>query len=243
MYKNKTFVAVIGARSGSKSIRHKNLSLINGKTLLYWIIKVALRSRYLDGVYVSTDSAYYQKISLRYGAACPVLRPKSISKDSSMEIDYILHLLKYFKSQKIKIPDFIVRLQATSPFQITSDIDNSIKLIAQNKKASSLQVVSESAQNPVKALKVYNKIYIKPYFFKNNNNVLNRQFLKKSYYRSNIIISNVKNIIKNKQQIGSKSLYYEIPSLRSIDINNKNELKIAKLINKEFNFLNEKNKS
>ena len=48
MFKNKKFLAIIAARSGSKSIKDKNLSIINGRTLLYWIVKKALKSKYLD---------------------------------------------------------------------------------------------------------------------------------------------------------------------------------------------------
>ena len=129
-------------------------------------------------------------------------------------------------------------MQPTSPFQTTNDIDNSIKKIVNNKNATSLQVVSESSQSPLKALQLYNRKYLKPYFYsKSNNEVLNRQKLKKSYYRSNIIISKTKNILKNKTQIGKRSLIYLIPSNRSIDINDRYDLEVAKMINKKFGFL------
>ena len=179
MFKNKKFLAIIAARSGSKSIKDKNLSIINGQTLLYWIIKKALRSKYLDKVYVSTDSAKYQKLSKRYGAYCPTLRPKNLSKSNSKEIDYIFHTLKYLSKNNHFEPDYVVRLQPTSPFQSTSDIDGSIKKIVKYKKATSIQVVSESTQPPFKALKVYKKIFLKSYFPVSNNNVVNRQKLEK----------------------------------------------------------------
>ena len=101
MFKNKKFLAIIAARSGSKSIKDKNLSIINGKTLLYWIIKKALKSKYLDKVYVSTDSKKYQKLSKKYGAYCPTLRPKNISKSDSLEIDYIIHTLEYLSKKRV----------------------------------------------------------------------------------------------------------------------------------------------
>ncbi len=237
MYKKKKIFAIIAARSGSKSIKDKNLSLINGKTLLNWIVKKALQSKYVDRIFVSTDSNFYQKLSIKYGAECPFLRPKKISGSSSKEIEYILHLLKFLKNNKFLIPDYVVRLQPTSPFQNTSDIDTSIRKIINEKNATSLQVVSESSQSPLKALKIYNKKFIKPYFLRSANNVLNRQKLKKSYYRSNIIISKTKNILKNKTQIGNKSLFHLIPNYRSIDINDSYDLELAKMINKKFKFL------
>ena len=237
MYKKKKILAIIAARSKSKSIKDKNLSKINGKTLLEWIIGKALNSKYLDKIYVSTDSSKYRKLSIRYGAYCPTLRPKNISRDNSTEMEYIFHTLKVLKEKNF-YPDYIVRLQSTSPFQTTNDIDNSIKKIVNNKNATSLQVVSESSQSPLKALQLYNKKYLKPYFYsKSNNEVLNRQKLKKSYYRSNIIISKTINILKNKTQIGKKCLIYLIPSNRSIDINDRYDLEVAKMINKKFGFL------
>ena len=239
LYKKKKIIAIIAARSGSKGIKDKNLSIINGQSLLYWIVKKALKSKYLDKVFVSTDSKRYQKLSKKYGALCPVLRPKKISSSSSKEIDYVLHTLEYLKENNDLIPDFIVRLQPTSPFQLTSDIDNSIKKIIENRKATSLQVISESSQSPMKALKIYKKKYISPYFLKNNqNNVFNRQKLKKAYYRSNIIISKTSHILKYKDQIGIKSLFYIIPPYRSIDINDKFDLELAKMINKKRKYLN-----
>ena len=239
MYKKKIIIAIIAARSGSKSIKDKNLSKINKKSLLYWIIRKALRSKYLDKVFVSTDSKRYQSLSKKYGALCPVLRPKKISTSDSKEIDYILHTLKYLEENNDLIPDFIVRLKPTSPFQLTSDIDGSIKKIINNKRATSLQVVSESSQSPIKALKISNKKYIVPYLSKKNHeNVLNRQKLKKAFYRSNIIISKTKHLLENKEQIGLKSLFYNISQYRGIDINDKFDLEIAKIINKKYKFLN-----
>lgn len=238
MYKNKKFIAIIAARSGSKSIKDKNLSKINGRTLLYWIIRKALNSKYLDKVFVSTDSKKYQNLSKKYGAICPILRPKKISGSNSKEVDYILHILKYIKKNSDLNPDYIVRLQPTSPFQFTSDIDNSIKKIVKDSRATSLQVISESTQNPIKALKVHNKKYIKPYFsHKLNNNIFNRQKLKKAYFRSNIIISKTKYVLKYKDHVGIKSLFYTITPYRSIDINDKFDLEIAKMVNKKYKFL------
>lgn len=238
MYKKKKIIAIIAARSGSKSIKDKNLSKINGNTLLYWIVKKALNSKYLDKVFVSTDSKRYQKLSKKYGALCPVLRPKIISGSNSREIDYILHLLNYLNKNNDILPSFIVRLQPTSPFQLTSDIDNSIKKIANDNQATSLQVVSESTQSPLKALKIIDKNYIAPYFLKNGtNNIFNRQKTSKAYYRSNIIISKTDHLLKNQDQIGKKSLFYRISPYRSIDINDSFDLEIAKMINKKFKFL------
>lgn len=49
-------VAFIPVRGGSKSIPLKNIKPICGKPLVYWTVKAACECRYIDKVYVSTDS-------------------------------------------------------------------------------------------------------------------------------------------------------------------------------------------
>ncbi len=49
-------VAFIPVRGGSKSIPLKNIKEIAGKPLVYWTVKAANDCRYLDKVYVATDS-------------------------------------------------------------------------------------------------------------------------------------------------------------------------------------------
>ena len=90
-------LAIIGLRSGSKSIKNKNISTFNGKPLFYWILKQAKLSKYVDRILISTDSVKYQNLCKRYGAEVPFLRPKSISKDNSLEKDYLLHALNWLK--------------------------------------------------------------------------------------------------------------------------------------------------
>ena len=54
MSKKNKVIAIIPARGGSKGIKNKNLSLLNGKPLIYYAIKSARRSKYIDRVIVST---------------------------------------------------------------------------------------------------------------------------------------------------------------------------------------------
>ena len=51
------FLAIIPARKGSKGIKNKNFKLFNGKPLVYWTIKSAKKSKYLNKILVSTDSS------------------------------------------------------------------------------------------------------------------------------------------------------------------------------------------
>ena len=55
MINNKTILAIIPARGGSKGIPHKNIKDLNGKPLIAWTIKESLKSKYIDKLIVSTE--------------------------------------------------------------------------------------------------------------------------------------------------------------------------------------------
>ena len=56
-------IAIIPARSGSKSISDKNIKLLSGYPLIAYSIAVAKCSLLIDRVIVSTDSKKYAEIA------------------------------------------------------------------------------------------------------------------------------------------------------------------------------------
>ena len=228
----KKIIALIGIRAGSKSLKNKNIHKFRNKPLVYWIIQAAKQSKLIDRIIVSTDSDKYRKLCLSFGVEVPFLRPKRISGGRALEIDYILHCLNWLKKNENYVPDFVTRLQATSPLQLTGDIDNSINVLIRNKKATSSMVVAESVQSPDKAMKYQiNGKYLRPYIGNSNiPQVVNRQKLVTSYHRANIITTPTKQLLKHNEQVGNKSIAIEIPQIRSIDINNELDLFIAEQI-------------
>ena len=76
MIKNKTVLAVIPARAGSKRLPNKNIIDLNGKPLIVWSINAGLGSKYIDELIVSTDSKKIATIAKRAGSDVPFIRPK-----------------------------------------------------------------------------------------------------------------------------------------------------------------------
>ena len=126
-------VAIIPARSGSKSIKDKNIIPYKGKPLIYHSIKTALKSKYINRVIVSTDSNKYKKISMKFGAEVPFLRPKKYSSDNSIDYDYILHASKFLIKNKY-YPDMIILLRPSTPNRTTQIVDKGIKFFIRNLK-------------------------------------------------------------------------------------------------------------
>jgi CMP-N,N'-diacetyllegionaminic acid synthase len=149
-------LSLIPARSGSKSIKNKNIIPYKGKPLIYHTIKAAIKSRYINRVLVSTDSKKYQKIAIKFGAEAPFLRPKNISRDNSHDKDLVIHALKFFLKKKY-FPDLIVFLRPTTPNRNPRVIDNAIKYFYKNIKFDSMRSVCKANQPPQKMFQLKGK--------------------------------------------------------------------------------------
>uniref|UniRef100_UPI000AA03AA6 cytidylyltransferase domain-containing protein n=2 Tax=Vibrionaceae TaxID=641 RepID=UPI000AA03AA6 len=55
MINQKSVLAIIPARGGSKGLPKKNIKLMNGKPLIQWTIETALQTTEIDSVLVTTD--------------------------------------------------------------------------------------------------------------------------------------------------------------------------------------------
>ena len=124
-------VAVIHARGGSKRIPLKNLKPLNGRPLVSYIIEAAKRSKYLRRVLVSTDHPEIGKISLDYGAEVPFVRPPHLSEDCPSEW-VSQHAVEFVETEEGTKIDFVVTMQPTTPFCLSSDIDACIDIILSN---------------------------------------------------------------------------------------------------------------
>ena len=136
MYKNKTFIGIIPARSGSKGLPHKNIRSFAGKPLMAWTILAARQSGILDEIFVSTDSEQYAEIAKQNGASAPFLRPPELAMDTSPASGYILHALRMYREQQNKTFDYFALLQPTTPFRTAAHIKEGAKLAVDEGLAS-----------------------------------------------------------------------------------------------------------
>lgn len=144
MYKNKKILAIIPARGGSKGIPNKNIIKILNKPLIAYTIEAALKSKYIDDVIVSTDSEEISKISKKWGANVPFLRPLSLATDEAKTIETIIHTLESLKNKY----DYVILLQPTQPTRKTKQIDEAIERIIDYSYIS-LVSVSKVKEHPV----------------------------------------------------------------------------------------------
>ncbi len=143
-------IAVIPARSGSKSVPHKNIRVLNGKPLLAYSIEHALAARGVSRVIVSTDSEDYAAIARKYGAETPFLRPHEIAGDFSTDFEVFQHALQWLHENENTQPELLVHLRPTHPVRDPSEIDRMVELLRAHPEADSVRSLSEARQTPYK---------------------------------------------------------------------------------------------
>lgn len=139
-------LAVIPARSGSKTVVNKNIRKIMGKPLMAYSIEHALNAKLINRVIVSTDSDEYAQIAREYGAEVPFLRPAELAQDRSLDIEAFEHVLKELEVREGYIPDIVVQLRPTYPIRNTDDIDNMIRILQENPTADSVRCIAPAKE-------------------------------------------------------------------------------------------------
>lgn len=153
-------VAIIPARSGSKSVIDKNIKLLGGHPLIAYSIAAARLANGIDRVIVSTDSEEYANIAHEYDAEVPFLRPKEISKDNSLDIEYIRHALEWFQAHEGYQAEYMVVLSPPTPLRDPRLVDAAIEKIIQNKTATSLRSAYETRESPYKLFEVKDDYFV-----------------------------------------------------------------------------------
>jgi CMP-N-acetylneuraminic acid synthetase len=142
-----TFLAVIPARGGSKGVPDKNIIKVGGKPLIQYTLDAAMRSHYLDRIFVSTDSVIIAETVKQLGIEVPFLRPNDLAGDTSKTIDTIIHVIDRLR-QMGETYDYVVTLQPTQPLRRTKHIDEAIeKIVDLDEKA--LVSVSRVREHPI----------------------------------------------------------------------------------------------
>ena len=139
-------LAIIPARSGSKSVKHKNIRLMNGKPMIAYSIEHALQSQYINRIIVSTDSQEYAEIARQFGAETPFIRPEIYATDTALDIDVFRHALSFLEETENYIPDIIVQLRPTYPIRNIEDLDKMISIILQDRSIDSVRSMAPASE-------------------------------------------------------------------------------------------------
>ncbi len=221
MIDDRSVLAIIPARGGSKGLPNKNILPLAGKPLISWTIDAARQSQAIDRCVLSTDSPAIAGVAEECGCEVPFLRPAYLASDEATTLDTILHTL-----DNVERHDLLVVLQPTSPLRKAADIDAAITLMLQQKARSCVSVTRADKsphwmfhRDPLGKLQ---PVLTDP------ANASRRQDLEAVYVLNGAIyVAETDFVREEKVFFNPDSVSYLMPKERSIDIDDRMDFMLA----------------
>jgi len=230
MYKGKKILAVILARGGSKGVKKKNIRLINNYPLIYYTIKEALKSKYIDKLVVSTDNLKIKSIAKKFGAEVPFIRPKKLATDRASSASCLIHALKkyeYITNDKFEI---LIELMCTNPLKKSFHFDKIIEMIVKKNADTVTSVVKVDDYHPRRIKKLTKSGLIRD-FLKEKRESRRQDLRPLAYVRNGSIYAMKREIILKGARYGVKKSYaYIMDPKYSINIDNENDFLMAEIL-------------
>tara|TARA_B100000035_G_C20938522_1_gene526369 strand:+ start:84 stop:797 length:714 start_codon:yes stop_codon:yes gene_type:complete len=233
--KNKIW-AIVPARSGSQSVKHKNIIKVKGKPLMAYTILVAKKILKVDKVVVSSDSKKYLQIAKNYGADLLHLRSKKNSSNIASDLSFFKEIINFYKKSEFELPNFFLHLRPNCPVRKIETLNQAVKFFLKHSNTySSMRSVSKMPETSYKTFEIKNNKLKALCGGSYNIEKMNKpkEFFKKTYMANGYIdIVKVKNIIKKSILHGNKSVPFLIID-PVVDIDSKNDLLYAKYLLKK----------
>ncbi len=224
-------LAIIPARGGSKGIKRKNLTEVDGLPLIAHSIKHALAAKEVTRVIVSSEDAEIQEVSKYFGAEVPFSRPLEFAQDGTLDLPVFKHCLDYLRQEEGYIPELVVHLRPTAPYRKPLWIDEAVRLLRAEPKADSVRSVSEPEKHPYRMFTLNEEGFLDA-IMKHQHPLpylLRRQDLPKIYFYNCVIdVTKPDTILKQESMTGAHILPYLMQASDVLDIDTPHDLEYAR---------------
>lgn len=234
--KKTEIICFIPARSGSTRIKNKNITLINGRPLVYWTVFNAIKSKKFDRIIFSSDSdnyyntliKYLKKDKLNYHDIIFDKRDIKYSKTKSKIFDYLK--FDFIKKFDLKDEDLLVQMLPTCPLRSIETINRAINYSIKTKKncfSASEYDFHLSFGFSINGTK-WKSVFRKSPMITGNTQSQSQ----KNFYHPNPAINCLytKSLNKNAKSIYKDALPILIPKSEAFDLDTEEDLKILKKI-------------
>ena len=221
-------ICFIAARGGSKGVTRKNIRLLAGKPLIAYAIESSIKSKIFSHVVVSTEDKEIARISQKFGAEVPFLRPKKLATDSTGMTEVVLHGLKKLYALGYDFDTFVNR-DCTVPFLRNKDVAGSIRLL-KRKNCNAVFGVYRQHLNPYfNIMELDSNGFLKLVKNKGKRSV-GRQTAPIVYQLNGLFAYNTKKFLERRNDLLLNALPYEIPIETGFMIDTEFEFKLAEII-------------
>lgn len=227
MINDNTVVSIIPARGGSKGVGLKNIKIMAGRPLVYYQIKNALASKYIDDIVVTSDYEYILDYAKRFDVLLR-RRPDELANDYVTLDPVIYDALKYAEKFNDLTYDIVTTQQPTSPLLRKDTLDNAIETLVTEELDTVVPVVEDHHL----------------WWKKSNGKIipdykerLNRQQISPKYKETGAFLITRRGFVKKHTRFGDNVGIYILSEIECVDIDTpidwyiaENLFKIIKII-------------
>ncbi len=222
-------LAVIPARGGSMRIPRKNIIDFCELPMIAWTIQAASQVEFIDKIVVSTDDIEIAEISKKYGAEVPFLR-EQYADDYTPVSTVSVNCLNELEKQCNENYDIIIQLMVNCPNRNSSDIIAAVKIFLKNKSDFQISCFKYGWMNPWWAHTINDDFSATPIFDDEIKDKRSQDQQKLFCPTGAIWIAKVKSLLTEKTFYGKGYTFVPIPWTSAIDIDDYEDLKMAKII-------------
>jgi len=213
-------LAVIPARGGSKRLSKKNIIDFFGKPLIYYSVEAAIESNIFSEIVVSSEDDEILNLVSKLENISLLKRPNYLATDESSVMDVVNHVLDI----KDDNYDYVFIILPSTPMRDKRDLKNAYNVLIK-KKPNAIISVFESPFPFIYSFYI-DEGYLYRYFPKSF--VTQSQKAPKCYIDNGGFYALRPDFIRKKNYCPPYTIPYIMPFWKSIDINTKEDLEVAK---------------
>lgn len=207
-------LAIIPACEGSAVLPNKNMRIINGKPMIFYVINNAKHCKYIDDIIVTSNSSDIITLAKQM----KVLTRKRDSNLSSSSVSLDVVIKDVFNQLDFSRYDIVVTLQSISPLLKVTTLNSAFEFFISSRYDTLISVKSDQH-----------------FFWKKTNDELvplypkriNRHQLSPLFVETGAFLITKSQFIKADSRIGKKVGLYELFEDEAIDVNNFGDLRLV----------------
>jgi N-acylneuraminate cytidylyltransferase/CMP-N,N'-diacetyllegionaminic acid synthase len=224
-------LAVVPARAGSKGVPGKNKAEIAGRPLIDYTVAALTASRPVGGILITTDDPDILGLYRGRGDLLVVDRPAALATDEATTGAVVEHALRAWTEAGHAPPQSLLLAQPTTPLRTAAHIDAAYQLFSNSGTDSLISACRAEGMRHPKDMYRMLPDGRGELFIADTEDRSTRHSYERLYQRNGAIyIVSLDYFMREKRLRNLNPVIFEMPWERSINIDTKGDLLIAKAL-------------